>query len=170
MEKSLATITIVQDVIKYKEIFKNVVERHNKIEFALKYHPGLRDRYNAIKNAITFSVATSFKVQRQNELFEQSTTAMKKQRRPNKTELQRGVGFTPAVSNKKRFHYVKKEEAEGLKLELQARGVTDFSTLDTFGKLKKKLKELVFEEEGGEDIKDIKFFPILSNYEFSKDK
>ena len=53
--------------------------------------------------------------------------------------------------------------------ELAVRGFTDFYALKNITQLKNKLKEIMIEKDGIEqDKKDIKFFPILSDYDWSK--
>ena len=71
--------------------------------------------------------------------------------------------------NQVRFHDVKIDDENGIRAELAVCGFTDFSALKNITQLKNKLKEIMIEKDGIEqDKKDIKFFPILSDYDWSK--
>lgn len=154
---------------KNKTLLQNVLERHNKIELVLKKHPELMSIYKDIVDTISFDQASSFKLERQNERFNQEVDAMKKTRKPNKIEKEKGVEFTPAVMGKVRFFDAKKNHEDGIKAELMVRGFTDFSSLPNITACKNKLKEMMVArgETEKNNIKEIKHFPILSTYDWS---
>ena len=94
---------------------------------------------------------------------------MKKTRKPNKIEKVKGIEFTPAVMGKVRFFDAKKDHEDGIKAELMVRGFMDFPSLPNFTALKNKLKDIMVTrgETDEKDIKEIKYFPILSTYDWS---
>ena len=156
-----------------KTLLQNVLSRHKNIEWALTMFPQLKTTYNDIVEAVKHNDASSFKAERQNDNFEKTKIAMSKARKPNKAEIQKGVNYTPVIRNQVRFHKVKANmDEDGIKLELLARNFTgDFSPLTTITKLKNKLKEVMIakgEAEGGQtNPKEIKYFPMKSNYDWS---
>ena len=154
--------------VKNKTVLQNVFSRHNKIEFAFKTYPILKDVYNDIRDTIRFNQLASFKEECQNNYFDQISDAMEKARKPNKTEIKSGVVFTPALMNQVRFHDAKAGiHNDGFKAELKARGYKgDLNSISKFTELKNELKKLMNEqgETDKENWKEIKFFSIKSNY------
>ena len=156
--------------IKNQTVLQNAFDRHNEIEDALKTYPHLRDVFNDIKDTITYNDATSFKEERQNIYFEEVSAAMEKARKPNKVERQQGVAYTPAIQNHVRFHDAKTGHEKGILAELDARGFTFDSSVPKIKGLRNKLKEIMIQQGETEEVhvSNIKFFPIMSNYDWSK--
>ena len=156
--------------VKNQTVLQNVFNRHNKIEFALKTYPILKDLYNDIRETIKFDQVASFKEERQNSYFENVSDAMEKARKPNKIENKSGVAFTPALMNQVRFHDVKAGiHNNGFIAELEARGYKgDLNAICNFTQLRNELKKLMFEQGVTDkgDWKEIKFFPIKSKYDW----
>ena len=156
-----------------KTLLQNVLNRHTNIEWALTMFPQLKATYNDIADSVKHNGSSSFKTERQNDNFEKAKVAMTKTRKPNKTEIKKGVHYTPAIRNQVRFHKVKaNQDEDGIKLELLARQFAgDFSPLTNITKLKAKLKEVMISkgenEDGQTNPKEIKYFSVKSDYNWS---
>lgn len=153
--------------VKNKQLLQNVCTRNKKIGLAFSSFPNLRSTYEEIADVIRYNPKTSFKIERQNDYYGQTTLAMNKARKPSQIEKISGVEFTAAVRNEVRLHDVKKTQKEGIEAELAIRGFVNFSSLPNFTALKNKLKELVAKETNVNKIQDVKFFPIRSGYDWT---
>jgi len=153
--------------MKISAILKKVKDRHKKIEGLVASNAELKEAFDCISKLTAFSTSNSFKAERQKTYFEKTSEALKKKvKKQNKLERKTGVTFTAAVCEKVRFFDAKANYQDGIKAELRARGCTDFSRFKNFTQLKNELKDLVAKDEG-RTLKEIKHFPILSNFDWS---
>lgn len=155
--------------IKQVTVLNKIWERHSTIEKTLQENESLSETYEQICKIVKFDTSTSYRVHRQkNEMNERQKLA-RKQRVPNAIERRTGVDITPAMENRVLFHSVQKDYVRGVEKELIARGMNDFTSLKTITQKKNELKKLVAREEGKNEnnIKEIKRFAILSDYDWS---
>ena len=157
--------------LKNQTILQNVVERNKKIEHAFSNYCGLQEIHKDIAVAMSCEKEASFQAERECDYHEKVKQMRKKPRKPNQTEKKTRVHHTAATMNKPRFADVRKIHLDGIKAELEARGFTDYASMN-FTQTRDKLKSIVTEEEGRdgnikEEVQKTKHFFIKSTYDWS---
>lgn len=152
--------------VRNEQVLRSVWEMHVRIEKALR-NEELRANYNAIADAVKFSSKESYRAVRVKKQLEKDRDKMQETRKPNQYERVTGFDITAKLKNQIRFHDVKQIYCEGIERELAVRGMVDLSALGNFTKKKDELKKLIAAESGVVNWKDVKFFSILSDYDWS---
>lgn len=150
---------------KFLSALELVHARNLQIEVAVRESDELKNTYQSITETAMYS-ATSFKTQRQQQAFERAQNEIVKP--PNAIERMTGWDVTHLMSSEVPFKEAKKDKWEGgIIAELLARGVNlDDISGKKFSEKKKMLKELVAKEKNEEDLRLVRSFPILSDFDW----
>lgn len=151
--------------VKLVTAFKLVKARHIRIERAKSGNHRLEEVYQEIKRSSKHSPENSYSydAERILENFELRQILGNVDRAPNQIERDNAFDITPLASNQVQFGKVFKLHELGIDAELNARGVHDLSVYKNFTAKKNKLREIVARETN-QQVKETKFFPIKSEY------